>query len=132
MQIVAPSRCSSRSSSITASPFFESRFPVGSSASRIERLAGDRAGDGDALLLTARELAGQVLGAVRHADALERRLDALLALGRLHAAIGERQLDVLVDGEVADQVEALEDEPDLAVADARALRQRQVRRPACR
>ena len=34
--------------------------------------AGDRAGDRDALLLTARELAGQVLRAVRHADLLER------------------------------------------------------------
>ena len=87
-----------------------------------ERLAGDGARDGDALLLTAGELARQVLRAMRHADALERRLDALLALGRLHAAVGERQLDVLEHGEIADQVEALEDEPDLAVADARALR----------
>ena len=111
---------------MTASPFFESRFPVGSSASRIDGVAGDRAGDGDALLLTAGELAGQVLGAMRHADLLERRHHALLALGRLHAAIGERQLDVLVDGEVANQVEALEDEPDLAVAHARALGERQV------
>jgi hypothetical protein len=40
--------------------------------------------------------------------------------------IGERQLHVLVNGEVADQVERLEDEPDLAVADARALRQLQA------
>ena len=38
-----------------------------------ERLAGDGARDGDALLLTARQLAGQVLRAVRHADAFERR-----------------------------------------------------------
>ena len=91
------------------------------------RGAGDGAGDRDALLLTARELRGQVLGAVRHADLLERRHHALLALGRLHAAIGERQLDVLVDVQVADQVEALEDEPDLAVAHARALGERQVR-----
>ena len=82
MQMVAPARCSSRSRSITASPFFESRLPVGSSASRIERLAGDGARDRDALLLTARELAGQVLRAVRHADALERGVDALAALGR--------------------------------------------------
>src|SRR2546423_7821097 len=35
MQMVAPPRCSSLSSSITASPFVESRFPVGSSASRM-------------------------------------------------------------------------------------------------
>src|ERR1035441_8442299 len=36
MQIVEPSRCRSASSCITASPFFESRLPVGSSASRID------------------------------------------------------------------------------------------------
>lgn len=36
MQIVAPVRCSSLSRSMTASPFFESRLPVGSSASRID------------------------------------------------------------------------------------------------
>src|SRR6516162_7494685 len=36
MQIVEPSRCRSASRCMTASPFFESRFPVGSSASRIE------------------------------------------------------------------------------------------------
>src|SRR5918995_7501890 len=52
---------------------------------------------------------------------------ALAPLGGLHAAIDQRQLDVLEHGEVADQVEALEDEPDLAVAHARALRERQVR-----
>ena len=91
-----------------------------------DRLAGDRARHGDALLLTARELAGQVLGAMRHADALERRRDPLLALGGAHAAIGERQLDVLEHREIADQVEALKDESDLAVADARALRSREL------
>src|SRR6185295_1046057 len=80
-----------------------------------ERLAGDGAGDGDALLLTAGQLAGEVLGAVRHADPLQRRFDALLALRRLHAAIRERQLDVLEYRQVANQVEALEDESDLAV-----------------
>src|SRR5687768_18545620 len=74
----------------------------------------DGAGHRHALLLTAGELAGQVLGAVRHADLLERSHHPVLALGRLHAAVGERQLDVLVDVEIADQIEALEDEPDLA------------------
>src|SRR3979411_1611288 len=87
-----------------------------------ERFPRDRACDGDALLLTARELAGKVLRAMRHADALERGFDTLLPLRRLHAAVGRGQLDVLEDGEVANQVEALEDEPDLAVADARAFR----------
>jgi hypothetical protein len=95
---------------MTASPFFESRLPVGSSASR-SRGTRDRAGDRDALLLTARELRRQVLRAVRHADLLEGRHHALLALGRLHPAIGERELDVLVDVEVADQIEALKMNP---------------------
>ena len=41
------------------------------------------------------------------------------------AAIRERQLHVLVHGEVADQVERLEDEPDLPIPNARALGRRQ-------
>jgi hypothetical protein len=44
-----------------------------------------------------------------------------LALGGRHAAVDQRQLDVLEHRQVADQVEALEDEADLAVAHARAL-----------
>ena len=90
------------------------------------RLPADGTGDGDALLLTAGELRGQVLGAVGHADALERGVDALAPLVRLHAAVDERQLDVLEHREVADQVEALEDEADLAVADPGPLRHRQL------
>ena len=82
MQIVAPARCSSRSRSITASPLLRIEVAGRLVGEQDQRLAGDGAGDRDALLLTARELAGQVLRAVRHADALERRFDALLALGR--------------------------------------------------
>ena len=85
------------------------------------RVPSQPAGHRHALLLTAGELRGVVLHAVRHADLLQRLLHALLALRGAHAAIGQRQLDVLVDRQVADQVEGLEDEADLAVADARAL-----------
>src|ERR1051325_4820698 len=63
---------------------------------------------------------------MRHADALECVGDALLALGRAHAAIRQRQLDVLVDGQVADEIEALKDKADFAVPDARALGQRKI------
>ena len=109
----------------------ESRFPVGSSASRIDRIAAQRARHGHALLLTARELRRIVLHAVRHAHPLERFLHALLALGRAHAAIGQRQFDVLVHRKVADQVERLEDKADLPVADAGALGELQpAHRPA--
>ena len=35
--------------------------------------------------------------------------------GRSHATVGQRELDVLVHRQVADQVEALKDEPDLSI-----------------
>ena len=95
-----------------------SRRLVGEEDQRLARY-GPR--DGDALLLAARELRGIMLDAVRHAHTLERLLHPLAPLGRRHPAVGERQLDVLVDGEVTDQVEGLEDESDLAVPDARAV-----------
>src|SRR5574338_581789 len=85
------------------------------------RRARDGPGDGDALLLTAGELARQVLGAVRHAHLLERGHHAFLPLGGFHAAVRQRQFHVFIDGQVANQVEALEDEPDLAVAHPRPL-----------
>ena len=91
-----------------------------------ERLAGDRPRDGHTLLLAARELRGEVLHPVRHADALQGLLHALLALVGGHAAVGQRQLHVLEDREVADQVEALEDESDLPIPDASALGEREL------
>ena len=82
MQIVAPPRCSSRSSSITASPFVGVEVTRRLVGEEDERIAGDGAGDGDALLLTAGELRGIVLHAVRHADALERLVTRCLRSAR--------------------------------------------------
>src|SRR5450432_1647545 len=67
-----------------------------------------------------------MLHAVRHADFLERVVHALLALTALHAAIRERQLHILVDGEIADQVERLEDESDLPIANPRSFGRTQL------
>src|SRR5262245_19647652 len=86
-----------------------------------ERIASDRAGHCDTLLLTAGELRRIVLHAVAHPHALERIGHALLTLGSRHAAVRERKLDVFVDRQIANQVERLEDESDLAIADAGAL-----------
>src|SRR5690606_397763 len=47
-------------------------------------------------------------------------LDALAALGGRHAAVAQRHVAVVEQVEVRDQVEALEDEADLAVAQLRA------------
>src|ERR1044072_2875751 len=87
------------------------------------RLARESARDGDTLLLAARKLAGQMLGAVAHADALQRFEHETFPVARTHPAIGQRELDVLINGEIADQVKALEDESDLAIANARAIRE---------
>src|SRR5216684_2370314 len=61
--------------------------------------------------------------AVRHADFFQRFLHALLAFRRGHRAIGQRQFNIFVDCEVADEVEALENETDFLVAYACALRE---------
>src|SRR2546429_1067363 len=79
------------------------------------------------LLLAAGQLRWVMLRPVRHPRPLERRLRPLLALGAGHATVSEWQLDVLVHGQVADQVERLENESDAPIPDPRALRGGQVR-----
>ena len=108
----------------------ESRLPVGSSASRIERLVDQGAGDGDALALAAGELVGLVVHAVAQADPLQRRARPLPPLGAREAGVDQRQLDVVQGVGARQQVEGLEDEADLLVADGRELAGRRApRRP---
>src|SRR5579864_197374 len=79
------------------------------------------AGHGNALLLTAGKLRRVMTNAVRHANALEGFHHALLAIGRGHPLpVSQGQLDVLIDGEIANQVKTLEDEANLLIANARA------------
>jgi hypothetical protein len=85
-------------------------------------VADQRTGDGHALLLTAGELAREVIEAMLHLDLRQHGLGlGLHVRGDEALAIGQREADVLEDGQLADQVEGLEDEADLAVADAGAL-----------
>ena len=60
-----------------------------------------------------------MLHARTQTDARQCVLDALLAFGGGHAAVAQRYVDVVEQVEVGDQVEALEDEADLLVAQAR-------------
>ena len=72
----------------------ESRFPVGSSASRIDGLIHQRARDRDALLLSAGELIRMALLAARQSHQLQQVGARALAVGGPRR-IEQRQLDVL-------------------------------------
>ena len=83
------------------------------------RRTGQRTRDRDALLLAARQFRRIVLHARSQADARQRFVDALLALGAVEAAIAQRNVDVVGDVQIGNQIEALEDETDLLVAQLR-------------
>ncbi len=77
----------------------------------------DRAGDGDALLLTAGELVGFVVESVAEADAIEGSGGAIEAFARWDVAVDRRQHDVFEGAEGSEQMELLEDEAEFLVAD---------------
>ena len=79
------------------------------------------AGDGHTLLLSARQLLREVLGPVGDGHPLHHRRDPLLALRRADVQVAQRQLDVLIDVQLVDEVEALEHEADVAFAELGAL-----------
>ena len=105
--------------SITSMLVRVSRLPVGSSASRIDGLLISDARDRDALLLAARQLVGMVVGALAQADRVQHFHRPLVALGRLQRRVGRRAAAARRCRAPwsRQQVEALEDEPDLLVAD---------------
>ena len=81
----------------------------------------DRAGDGDALLLAAGKLGRRMVPPVLEADLVERRHRRLAPLRLVLAAIEQGQLDILERVGAGEQVEALEDEAEIAAAEQRAL-----------
>ena len=86
-----------------------------------ERRIGDEgAGDGHALLLSARELVRRVVTAVAELHRPERGDGAVAPLLGGDSAVDERQLHVLLRGGTRQEVEPLEDEADEAVAHQRA------------
>ena len=80
------------------------------------RPAHERAGDRDALLLAAGELGRAVRAPVLQADLVEQVLEEVLV--RLRPGEREREGDVLLGGQHRQQVEELEDEADVACAEA--------------
>jgi hypothetical protein len=104
-----------------STPVLESRLPVGSSARMMEgRLTSARA-----TATRWRWPPESSLGLWYMRDSRptlgERFLGALDALRRRGAVVDQRQLDVVQRGGAGQQVEGLEDEADLLVADARQL-----------
>ena|SRR5438477_8411665 len=65
--------------------------------------------------------------AMSHANAFERLRHGRLAIGRAHPTIGQRELNVFINSEITNQIEALEDEADLPVTNAGPLRKRKIR-----
>ena len=97
------------------------------------RAVHDRARDGGALALAARQLGRPVLRALGEADLAQRLERALLALAAADPGVEQRQLDVAQQRGLRQQVEGLEDEADLLVADGGQLEARtSARRPARR
>src|SRR5579884_97137 len=100
---------------------------AGARIERAGRLVGQdqaRLGDQGAshrhpLLLPARQLRRPVVLAISEADGGQRGQRSLAAVGR--AGVEQRQLDLLDGRHAGQQVEALEDEAQLAVADRRQL-----------
>src|SRR4029450_522671 len=90
------------------------------------RPASKSARDCHSLLLAARELAWQMFCTMPHADALKGFGHKGFALTARHSSIGERQFDVLKNGEVADQIKTLENKTDLAIANACAVGKRKI------
>ena len=85
-------------------------------------LRDDRARDADQLLLAARQLVRvEILLARRSGTGRGCRRPCSARSLLLHVAVGQRDLEVLVDGQVVEQVIALEDEADVLLVQLGAL-----------
>ena len=77
------------------------------------RFVDQRPGDGHALALPAREGEGQVAGPFAQAHLLEELQCSAASLPRRTSGEEGGELDVLLGGELVEEMECLEDEPDL-------------------
>ncbi len=102
------------------------------------RLVGQRAGDGDPLLLATRQLVRPMVRPIRQPHQAQQLGDPLLAQLRLRRDQAQRHLDVLGGGQDGQQPEGLEDEADALAPEAPpapppTARTRSGRRPSrCR
>src|SRR5690348_9139946 len=85
------------------------------------RTIGERARDGHALRLAARQLRRAMIASMREADIVEELRGAPAARFARDARLGLRNLDVLGGGQHRQQEEALEDEADAEQPERAAL-----------
>ena len=81
----------------------------------------DGTGDGHPLLLATRQLLREMVFAVPDVHTGHDGFHTLLALGSRDVHVTQWQLDVLIDIQLVDEVEALEDEADVALAELGAV-----------
>src|SRR5688572_10495896 len=67
-----------------------------------------------------------MLGPMAHSYAIQRLTNARFSFARVHPPVGQRELDILIDSQVTNQIKTLKDKTYFAIADARSLRQREV------
>jgi hypothetical protein len=90
------------------------------------RCVGQRPGDGDALLLAAGEAAGAVVEAVFEAEPGEEAAGAVGGLAAAFAGEELRQHDVLLGGEVGQEMVELVDEADAVAPECLCARHRRA------
>ena len=85
-----------------------------------DRIVDQRAGDGDALLLSAGELARPVLRAMGQAHAIKRRMGPTLPFGISDVRVGQRHFHVLKGAAAGEERGRLEHEAYFPIPDRRA------------
>ena len=106
---------------MTSSPVSESSEPVGSSANRTSGRGDEAAGERDALRLAAGQLARPALLEPVQAEALRTSPAPRQRLGAAGAAEQQRQRDVLLGGQLGNELAELEDETEPVAAQRAAL-----------
>ena len=121
MRVLPAWRVMRSSSAMMASPVLLVEVAGGLVGQHQARVLGQGAGDGDALLLAARELVGKNIAPVGQADALQQVEGAGGDVASTRPASSAGQADVLEHGEGGDQVEELEDEAEVVAPEQGAL-----------
>ena len=119
--IVLPASCSRAKRLMISAPVFESRLPVGSSASSSEGLFTSALAIATLCRCPPESSFGRWVIRGSEIDSLERELGAAPRGLLPEPSVNKRQLHVVERRSARQQIEGLKNEPDLLVADAREL-----------